>query len=239
MPNYRYGQPQAAADTPGVSGQARSGASNPNGVTGRAGTPYGSRVAMGNAPAPGMGGGTNYANTTPVSPAGGFAGKPTTEMNNSRLTQATTGTESGPGILEQWFNQRAQGIDPAYEYAMKRGGDLIDSRMAAGGSFNSGARAQQQSDLAANLGAQRMSQLDALAGGASGEHQGRLNAMFSQGLGLAGGQAGTMGQYDQASANANNSLMQALMMIMAGKAGVDQKANQGLFNNILGGAALF
>src|SRR4029078_10813788 len=59
------------------------------------------------------------------------------------------GSESGPGILESWFNQRVNGTEPAYEYAMQRGGDAIDARMAAGGSFNSGARGQQLSDFAA------------------------------------------------------------------------------------------
>jgi hypothetical protein len=85
--------------------------------------------------------------------------------------QSPYGSQSGPGILESWFNQRANGTDPAYEYAMQRGGDAIDTRMAAGGSFNSGARGQQQSDFAANMAAQRMGQLDALAGGASGEQR--------------------------------------------------------------------
>jgi hypothetical protein len=148
------------------------------------------------------------------------------------------GTQSGPGILEQWFNQRANGTDPGYEYAMGRGMDAIDNRMAAGGSYNSGARGQQLSDFASNMGAQREGQLDALAGGASGEHQGRINSLFSQMLGLAGGQAGTMGQYDLASANSNNALMNAIVQMMGAKAGVDSKANQGLINTGLGALGL-
>jgi len=31
------------------------------------------------------------------------------------------GSESGPGILEQWFKQRAMGADPAFEYGLTRG----------------------------------------------------------------------------------------------------------------------
>lgn len=148
-----------------------------------------------------------------------------------------TGTESGPGILEDWFNQRASGTDPAYEYAMKRGGDAIDTRMAAGGSFNSGARAQQQSDFAANMGAQRLGQLDALAGGASGEHQNRVNSMFNQGLNLAGGQSGINSAYDLAAGRSMSDALSALLGYTTNKAGVDSKSNQqGLANitSILG-----
>lgn len=148
------------------------------------------------------------------------------------------GSQSGPGILENWFNQRATGIDAASQYAQKRGLDALGDRFSASGGYNSGAARQADADLIANVEAQRAAQLDSLAGGASGERQGRLNAMFNQGIGLAGGQAGTMGQYDTASAGANNSLMQALISIMANKAGVDAKANQGFFSNLIGGASL-
>lgn len=148
------------------------------------------------------------------------------------------GTESGPGILEQWFNQRANGTDPAYEYGMGRGMDAIDRRMAAGGSFNSGARGEQLSDFAANMGALRMGQLDSLAGGASGEHQGRINSMFAQGMGLAGGQAGLAGQYDIGAGNAMSAANQAILMMMLNKAGVDSQATQGFINNLFSGLGL-
>lgn len=140
------------------------------------------------------------------------------------------GSQSGPGILESWFNMRAGGNDPAYEYAMRRGGDSIDTRMSAGGSFNSGARAQQLSDYAANMGAQRMGQLDALAGGASGEHTGRLNSMFNIMNMLAGGQSGLAGAYDTAAAGNMSAANEVMRQLAMNRAGVDTKGNQGAIN---------
>lgn len=164
------------------------------------------------APAPGMGRGDAYAPKLPPPPA-------------------QYGSQSGPGILESWFNQRANGTDPAYEYALKRGGDDLDSRMSAGGSFNSGARGQQLSDFYANSGAQRMGQLDSLAGGASGEHQNRVNSSMMQGLQLAGGQAGLASAYDLGAAGNMQAASNAQQQMYLNKAGVDQQANQGLINN--------
>lgn len=143
------------------------------------------------------------------------------------------GSESGAGILENWFNARASGTDPAYEYAMDRGMDSIDDRMAAGGSFNSGARGRQISDFAANMGAQRLGQLDALAGGASGEHLGRLNMMFNQGLGVAGGQAGLASQYDLGAAGNMDAANRAQGQMFLDKAGVDSQFAQGRLNSLI------
>ncbi len=148
------------------------------------------------------------------------------------------GYASGPGILESWFNQRANGTDPAYQYTMGRGMDAVDTRMAAGGSFNSGARGQQLSDFASNMGAQRMGQLDSLAAGASGEYQGRLNSMMMQQLGLSGGQAGTASTYDQAVANAIATGNTQQLQMFLNKAGVDAASTQALINNIMAGASL-
>ena len=145
------------------------------------------------------------------------------------------GSQSGPGILEQWFNQRAAGTDPAFEYASKRGMQDLGTRSAAAGGFNSGAARQQESDFMANLVAQRMGQLDALAGGASGEHQNRLDSMFRSGLGLAGGQSGINSAYDLAAGNAMNQMNQAILSMFLNKAGVDQKSNQQGIQNLLGG----
>lgn len=140
------------------------------------------------------------------------------------------GSESGPGILEQWFNSRANGTDPGYEYAVGRGTKDLNNQFAARGGYNSGAAIQAIGDYQANMGSQREAQLDALAGGASGEHQGRLNSMFSQGLGLANGQGGISGMYDTGAGNAmNQGNVQAIQM-MLDKAGVDTKANQGVVN---------
>lgn len=144
------------------------------------------------------------------------------------------GSESGPGILEDWFNQRVSGVDQAYQYGMKRGGDEIDNRMAAGGSFNSGARGQQLGDFAANMGAQRQSQLDTLAAGASGEHQDRFKTMYDMLYGTGAGQAGVGGAYDLKSADSLNAANQAILSMFLNKAGVDQKSNQQGFSNILG-----
>ncbi len=158
----------------------------------------------------------------------------TTPQSQPKTPAPAQGTQSGPGILESWFNQRANGTDPAYEYGMKRGGDEIDNRMAAAGSFNSGARNQQLSDFAANSNAQRMGQLDALAGGASGEHQNRLNSMFSQGNALAGGESGINSAYDLAAGKTQSDALSALLGYQTEKAGIDSKANQGLINNGFG-----
>lgn len=149
----------------------------------------------------------------------------------------TGGYASGPGILEQWFGKRASGTDPGWEYAVGRGMNDIDSRMSAGGSYNSGARGQQLSDFAANMGTQREGQLDALAGGASGEYQNRLNSMFGTAGGMAGGQAGLAGAYDLGGANAMNIGNTAAIDYMLSKAGIDAKANQaGMQNGMMLGS---
>lgn len=144
------------------------------------------------------------------------------------------GTESGPGILEQWFNQRATGSDPAFEYAAGRGMEDLANRYSAAGAFNSGAARRGESDFMANLVSQRMGQLDALAGGASGEHQGRLNSMFNQGMGIAGGTSGLMGAYDLNAANAMNMANQAIVQMGLNKAGVDDKSRQTGIGNLFG-----
>lgn len=188
------------------------------------GTPAGHGLwgqTTGGAPDPGKGYKGPAAPAAPATPPGPY------------------GSESGPGILESWFNQRSAGTDPAYEYAMKRGMESLGNRSAAAGSFNSGAARQQESDFAANMGAQRLGQLDALAGGASGEHQGRLNAMFGQGGALAGGQARTMGAYDLAGANAMNTANQAILSMFLNKAGVDDKSRQGGLSNLISLGGLF
>lgn len=148
------------------------------------------------------------------------------------------GSQSGPGILESWFNQRATGTDPAFEYAAMRGMEDLGNQYGAAGAFNSGAARRGESDFYANLVAQRMGQLDALAGGASGEHQGRLNSMFMQGNQLAGGQAGLSSAYDLGAAGNIQAANQAMNQMALNKAGVDQQGNQSavnLFTSIFGG----
>jgi hypothetical protein len=144
-----------------------------------------------------------------------------------------SGSQSGPGILENWFNQRANGTDPAYEYATKRGMEQLGTASAARGGFNSGAARQQESDFMANMGAQRTGQLDALAGGASGEHQNRLNSMFNQGQALAGGQSGINSAYDLAAGKSMSDALSALLGFTTNKAGVDSKSNQQGLSNLI------
>lgn len=171
--------------------------------------------------------------------ATGFYGRQPTFGSRGLGGQMSTegdpyGSQSGPGILESWFNQRAAGTDPAYDYSMKRGMEALGNRSAAAGNFNSGAARQQESDFAANMAAQRMGQLDALAGGASGEHLGRLGLMFQQGLGIAGGQAGQASAYDLGAAGNMAAANQAQQQMFLNKAGVDQQAAQAGINNLLG-----
>lgn len=142
------------------------------------------------------------------------------------------GSESGPGILESWFNQRAQGIDAASQYATKRGLDALNDRYAAGGMANSGAARQGDADLLANIEAQRAGALDALAAGASGEHQRRLDSMFGQGLGLAGGQSQINSIYDIKAGDAQSEAIKAALGFFLNKAGVDDKSRQQGLSNI-------
>lgn len=148
------------------------------------------------------------------------------------------GSESGPGILESWFNSRAGGTDPGYEYAVGRGVKGINDQFAARGGYNSGAAIQAIGDYQANMGSQRESQLDALAGGASGEHQGRLNSMFSQGLGIANGQGGISGMYDIGAGNAISSGNKQAIQLALDRAGVDSKTAQGILSAIFSAGGL-
>ena len=124
----------------------------------------------------------------------------------------TYGTQSGPGILQQWFDERANGTDPGYEYATGRGLTALNNQYAARGGFDSGASEQGDSDYLANMGSQRESQLDQLAGGASNENANQVSQMMGLGMGLGGGEAGLAGAYDLgaggAMTNANNTGLQ-------------------------------
>lgn len=161
-------------------------------------------------------------------PLGKVGDRPPPEPKNP------TGSESGPGILESWFNQRASGIDAASQYATRRGLDALNDRYAAAGMANSGAARQGDSDLLANIEAQRAGQLDALAAGASGEHQRRLDSMFGQGLGIAGGQSQINSAYDLRAAQVQSDALSAALNYFMNKEGVDDKSRQAGLNNILG-----
>lgn len=152
---------------------------------------------------------------------------------------APGGSESGPGILEQWFNQRANGIDQGYQYAMDRGTRNLNNEAAARGGYNSGATLQSIGDFSANMGAQREAQLDALAGGASGEHSKRLEDMFGIGTTLAKDQAGTAGGYDSAAGAGLSESQKAQLQLLLNKMGVDPAQAKALFNSGMSMLSLF
>jgi hypothetical protein len=146
----------------------------------------------------------------------------------------TTGTQSGPGILENWFNQRAGGTDPGWEYGIGRASDAINKQYAARGGYNSSGAMQSLSDMYSNATSQRESQLDQLAAGASGEHQRRTDSMFGQGMGLANSQAGTAWNYDSAEGASMASNMAKQMDLMMQQSGLSQQTRQAQLDAIFG-----
>jgi hypothetical protein len=181
--------------------------------------------------------GTTYAG---VAAAGG-TGTGTSPVSSPAPAPSTSpatptyGTQSGPGILQQWFGERANGTDPAYEYTTGRGIKALDNAAAARGGFNGGASMQQDSDYLANMGAQRQGQLDTLAAGASGENANQISQMLGMGMGLAGGQAGLAGGYDTGAAtdwtNANNTGLS-----LSGQAAmIPYLARQQMMSQLMGG----
>ena len=94
----------------------------------------------------------------------------------------------------------------------------------------------------ANAVSQREGQLDNLSAAASGAHQNSLNSMFTNGLGLANGQAGVSGVYDKAAGDAQNEGLRSQIDLMLARQGVDQKTRQGqldaIFNVGKTGAAI-
>lgn len=174
--------------------------------------------------------------TAPI-PGGGHGNPVPSSAANSSQRQyeqgPTYGSESGPGILESRYNQRANGTDPAYEYAMKRGMQSLGDRFGAAGLANSGAARQQESDYAANMAAQSMGQLDALAGGASGEHMGRVGMSFQQAMALAQGQAGAGTAYDLGAAGNMSAAADAQRNMALNSAIGQQGANQGFAKNLM------
>lgn len=146
----------------------------------------------------------------------------------------TYGTQSGPNLMDQWFNERASGTDPGYEYATSRGLTSLDNAAAARGGFNGGASMQQDSDYLANMGSQREGQLDQLAGGAQSADQSQLNTMLGMGMGLAGGQAGLGAAYDTSGANAMSAANSTGLSLGAQGIGLQYGANQNSMNQLMG-----
>ncbi len=144
------------------------------------------------------------------------------------------GTESGPGIMEQWFGERANGTDPGYEYTTGRGMKALDNAYAARGMYNSGAATQGQSDFLANSGAQREGQLDQLAGAADASRNTHLATMLGLGTGLAGGEAGLGAGYDITGANAMGSANNTGLGYGAQASVIPYSANQNFMNQIFG-----
>lgn len=146
--------------------------------------------------------------------------------------QPQGGSQSGPGILEGWFNQRAGGSDPGWEYATGKATDNINRQFAARGGYNSSGATNAIDDMYANATSQREGQLDTLAAGASGEHRGRLNDMFSQGTNLANGQANTVNGQSGLGAGAISGHGQDQIDLMLQQAGITQKTRQGELNGL-------
>lgn len=152
----------------------------------------------------------------------------------------TYGTESGPGIMQQWFGERATGTDPGYEYATGRGMKALDGAFAARGGYNSGANIQADSDYLANMGSQREGQLDSLASGASGERANSLSTMLGLDNSITGGMAGLTSGYDLGAANALNTGNAAALQLGINGAMAGIQGKQGLMNNLfsIGGLAM-
>jgi hypothetical protein len=170
--------------------------------------------------------GQNQSNNPAVNP-----NLPVT-MSVPQQAAPTYGSESGPGLLEQWFGERAGGTDPGYEYAAGRGMKSLDNAFAARGGFNSGASVQADSDYLANMGSQREGQLDSLAGGASGERANSLSTMLGFGNGITSGMAGLTGGYDLGAANALNTGNAAALQLGTNAALAPYQGQQGLMNNL-------
>lgn len=144
------------------------------------------------------------------------------------------GTESGPGIMQQWFGQRATGTDPGWEYEMRRAGTALNNQYAARGMYNSGAATQGLGDMYAGAVANREGQLDQLAGGASAERANQLTTMLGLGTGLAGGQAGLGAAYDTSAANAMSGANSLGLQLGTQAAMIPYMANQQTMNQLFG-----
>lgn len=177
------------------------------------------------------------APAAPAAPAAApkWNGAPVRSQTAAEAPASTYGSQSGPGILDQWFNQRASGTDPGWEYATGRATDAINNQYAARGGYNSSGATQSIGDMFANATAQRESQLDSLATGASNEHQNSLNSMFTQGLGIANGVSGAGEQYGLASGTEQQQNTQNQIYLSLTKAGVDAKTAQAEAAAISGG----
>lgn len=182
--------------------------------------------------------GNNAANNPAINPNMGLPSL-TAPSYGGDATGPTYGTQSGPGILQQWFDQRAGGTDPGWEYGLGRAETALNNQYAARGGFNSGAALQGQGDLLSNAMSQREGQLDQLAAGASGENAGQISQMLGFGNSLASGESGLAGQYDLgaggAMTNANNTGLQ-----LSGEAAmIPYLAKAGMMSNLMGlGAGL-
>lgn len=242
--------PTTGAGAPGTNPQLAWGSyTNPNGTssmydpsnnyadsgmsyqdyTSKYGTPEQQAGAGSAAGAAAWSAGNNQANNPAVNPNLGLP-----SLTATSGTAPTYGTQSGPGILQQWFNERANGTDPGYEYATGRGLTALNNQYDARGAFDSGASEQGDSDYLANMGSQREGQLDTLASGASNEYANQISQMLGAGMGLGSGEAGTAGQYDTgAAANWANSMNTGLSL--AGQSAmIPYLARQQMMQNLMG-----
>lgn len=218
QPIYSYNGQVAGVDTSGMGTKAQQAQAANN--EGKAAAAAGDAAANNPAINPTLAPASNV--TAPTTPAAG-TGAP------------TYGTNSGPGILQQWFNERATGTDPAYEYTTGRGLKALDTAAAARGGFNGGASMQQDSDYLANMGAQRQSQLDALASGASNENANQVSQMLGLGMGLGSGEAGLAGQYDLGAGGAMTSANNTGLSLSGQAAMLPYLARQQMMSQLMGG----
>lgn len=107
---------------------------------------------------------------------------------------------SGPGYLEQLYQQRQQGTDPYYNRLRETGLARLGQAAAARGKFNSGGAMAGEGTYLADLAAKESHDMAGLAGGASQERSDRYKSVFDASQQLGGAKAGlqersTLGQW--------------------------------------------
>lgn len=143
------------------------------------------------------------------------AGRPTNAENsldyfkNNRLND-TYGTQLSD--VEQLYNERKGGYDPAAAYEDQRATDALNTQFAARGGYNSGAGIRSIGDYYSNVGAQRSKQLADLAGQSSSAavnranyREGLANDYFSQSQGADTSRLAVNNAYGEASSRAGAS----------------------------------
>lgn len=174
--------------------------------------------------------GNNAANNPAINPTMGLSSLTAPSSSSG----PTYGTQSGPGILQQWFDQRAGGTDPGWEYGLGRAQTALNNQYASRGAFDSGAALQGQGDMLSNALSQREGQLDQLAHGASAENANQVSQMLGFGNSLAGGESGLAGQYDLGAGGAMTSANNTGLSLSGQAAMIPYLAQAGMMQNLMG-----